>query len=408
MIQLKPSTLIGLGLVALLLIAYVMLTLAFPVYFDKQHLLDFDIFYLVSTMMQEGNLSAAYTTESFLQRQAKVPGYDGGEMYWSYPPYFNMVVEPLAALPLPLSYGVFMVVTLLFYLLVLRVLAGREFHLIIVFFFPLTLLIIRSGQNSFLTGGLIALTCLLALRQSRWAGVPLGLMVIKPHIALGVGLWSLLARRWGMAAVALVTVALVSLLVTLMLGIDVWLISLAAIGETAGNLQEAKFPLFRMTSVYASALSFGAVHSVAMTLHLIGVSAAIAALIVLSLVRLPVRTFLGASVFASALISPYNYDYDLAMLAASGCLLADTVMHHAGRAEKYTLAAITLALGIYGFVITAFMDFIGLGDTMRPVSVLGPLLLVGGIILFQVIWRAREAVTSATGVVIGARFTDHY
>ncbi|NUH65528.1 DUF2029 domain-containing protein [Sulfitobacter sp. S0837] len=101
---------------------------------------------------------------------------------------------------------------------------------------PLILLIIRSGQNSFLTGGLIGLTCMLVLRNSRWSGVPLGLMAIKPHLALGVGFWALLDRRWVMAAQSFAVIGLFGGLATLMFGTEVWAAAFGGIAETAQAL----------------------------------------------------------------------------------------------------------------------------------------------------------------------------
>lgn len=394
MTQLKSSTLIMLAAIALALIGYVSLTLIAPVFLGKKHLIDFDIFYLVSTLIGEGNLRAAYAPAEFLPRQAQVPGYDGGEMFWSYPPHFNLVVAPLAGLPLPLSYALFMVATLAFYVLVLRALAGPGFHAIIVLFFPLMLLIIRSGQNSFITGGLIGFTCLLILRRSGWAAVPLGLMAIKPHLALGVGIWSLINRQWGLAARSLAVVAMMSLLATLAFGTDVWPTSLSAIAGTAEVLREGRFPLFRMTSIYASALSFGMEHQLAIYLHFTSVAMALAALAALCRAKPPLQVTLGAGVLVSALISPYNYDYDLAMLAAAACLLIGTVMRYASQIEKYTIAAVTLCIGTYGIAVTAYMDVIRSDQAARPVSVLGPVILIGSIVLFRVIWRCRETTRS--------------
>jgi len=391
MIQLKTSTLALIALMMLTLIGYVALTLAYPVYFGKKHLLDFDIFYLVSTMIGEGNLNAAYTSEIFLPRQALVPGFNGGEMLWSYPPHFNLFVSPLSLLPLSVSYALFMVVTLTFYVLVIRALAGPTFHTIAVLFLPLVVVIIRSGQNSFITGGLIAFTCLLVLRQSRWSGLPLGLMAIKPHLALGVGIWSLLDRRWDLAALSLTVVAVVSLLATVAFGTAVWSTSLTAVARTADLLIEGRFPLFRMTSIYASALSFGIEHQIAMLLHLMTVGAALGALVALSRVKFPPRVFMGAGVFVSALISPYNYDYDLAMLAAAACLLINTVARYARKAEQYIIAVVILSIGVNGLALTPILEYIVNDDTARPISVLGPILFVGGIVLFRVLWRCRDA-----------------
>lgn len=392
MTHLKPSMLAMLAAIfVILMMGYVALEFAFPIRFDKQGLLDFDIFHLVSIMMAEGNLTAAYSEDSFMQRQSEVLGFTGYPMLWSYPPFFNLVVAPLSVLPIALSYFCFMVVTLGFYVWVLRALAGSSFYTILVLFLPLVLLILRSGQNSFLTGGLIGLTCLLALRRSRWSGVPLGLMAIKPHLALGVGIWSLLDRRWAMAAQSFVVIGIFAGLATWLLGTDIWATALAGIAETADALRAGRFPLYRMNSLYAFGLTFGLGHAAALALHIAGVVVAVGALVLLSFAKLQPRAFMGAGVVVSALISPYNYDYDLAMLAVAACLLCDTVMRHANKAEQYTLAAVILLIGPYGNALVSLVDRINNDGPISPVSIMGPILFLGATVMFRVLWRSRTA-----------------
>ncbi|MCF7700252.1 glycosyltransferase family 87 protein [Loktanella sp. M215] len=402
MIQLRPVTLALLAAVTAALIGFVALETVFPVVLKKKVLLDFDVFHLVSTMIAEGNLRAAYAVDTFLPRLTKVPGFNGSEMLWSYPPFFDLVVAPLSLLPAAPSYIVFMVMTLGFYVWVVRALAGPAFHMILVLFLPLTLLIIRSGQNSFLTGGLIGLTCVLALRRSHWSGVPLGLMAIKPHLALGVGIWSLLDRRWGMAVQSFAVIGIFAALATLVFGTGVWAAALGGMAETADALHDGRFPLFRMTSLYAFGLSVGFGHAAALSLHVTGVAAAIAALILLSRANLSPRVLMGAGVFVSALVSPYNYDYDLAMLAAAACLLIDAVMRHGSKTERYTIAAAILIIATYWFFMTiVFGIIVSFGlivvdeDTPQRVSLSGPVLFASGIILFRVIWRSRNDVQAA-------------
>jgi hypothetical protein len=374
-----------------LMIGYVTLEFAFPVMFNKDGLLDFDIFHLVSTMIAEGNLKAAYSEDTFMQRQAEVLGFTGYPMLWSYPPFFNLVVAPLSLLPIALSYVFFMVVTLGFYLWVIRALAGPSFYTILFLFLPLVLLIMRSGQNSFLTGGLIGLTCLLAVRRSRWSGVPLGLMAIKPHLALGVGIWSLLDRRWAMAVQSFAVIGIFAGLATWLSGPGIWATALAGIAETTGALRDGRFPLYRMTSLYAFALTFGFGHSAALAFHMTGVVVAVGALVLLSFAKLQPRAFMGAGVVVSALISPYNYDYDLAMLAVAACLLCETVTRHASTAEQLTIAAAILLIGPYGNALVVLVDRITNDGPKSPVSIMGPVLFVGTTVLFRVLWRSRTA-----------------
>jgi hypothetical protein len=366
------------------------MTLAFPITFEKTGLTDFNIFYLVSTMIKEGQLSAAYVSETFLLRQADVPGYDGSEMFWSYPPHFNLVVAPLSSLPLAVSYFLFTLITLIFYTSAIRALAGPAFQTIIVLFLPLVFMIILSGQNSFLTGGLIIWTCVLAKKHSRGAGFPLGLMAIKPHLALGFGIWALLDRRWWMAMFSLIVVALVSILATFVFGLDVWSYSIGAIADAGHVLSEGRYPLFRMTSLYAFAISLGIGHSLALSLHLVGVVTSLIVLVVLSRVKLPQNVFMGSGVFVSGLISPYNYDYDLAMLAASACLLISTVRHYASKLEKFVIISGVILIGTYGFLLKAITLYIMNTEATPSISLQGPVLFAGGFVLLRIVWRSRN------------------
>ncbi|NUH65527.1 hypothetical protein HTT03_09545 [Sulfitobacter sp. S0837] len=105
---------------------------------------------------------------------------------------------------------------------------------------------------------------------------------------------------------------------------------------------------------------------------------------------------MGAGVVVSALISPYNYVYDLAMLAAAARLLCKTVLRHARKLEQYILATIILLVGAYGAVLSAVVPKTIGDDMTRPVSILGPVLFAGGIVVFRVLWRSSQAVEDSS------------
>ena len=64
---------------------------------------------------------------------------------------------------------------------------------------------------------------LVAYRDGRdRAGIPLGLMVIKPHLAAGIGVLTLISRRWRVALLAAAIIAASSLLATFAFGPDIW------------------------------------------------------------------------------------------------------------------------------------------------------------------------------------------
>jgi hypothetical protein len=144
-------------------------------------LVDFDMFHLVGQMFWRGELHHAYRFETLLEAQRTMTGRDSF-MPWTYPPQFDLLVVPLALMPLWLAYGLFTATTLLAYLAVLKRLSGEHLPLVLFITFPALTITIACGQNGFLTGTLIGLACLWIERGRSLAGLPLGLMIIKPHL----------------------------------------------------------------------------------------------------------------------------------------------------------------------------------------------------------------------------------
>src|SRR5690606_10384775 len=128
----------------------------------------------------------------------------------------------LASIPVGISYLLFISASFIFYLLILRRISGDYLSGVLIAILPVVILMMRTGQNGFLTGALVG-WFLLAFAERRYsAGVPLGLMVIKPHLAAGIALLALLGKRW-MAMVVAAVIVLVSLAAaTMAFGLAIW------------------------------------------------------------------------------------------------------------------------------------------------------------------------------------------
>jgi len=159
-------------------------------------LVDFDAFHIVGRMVWRGEVEDAYRFAAMVRAQRTLGGADGS-MPWTYPPPFNLVAAALALLPLGAAYFAFTAATLGAYLAVLRRVAGEHVSVVLLAIFPAVIVTIACGQNGFLTGVLIGLACLGFLRGRPSAGVPLGLMILKPHLAIAFALYAVAARRWG-------------------------------------------------------------------------------------------------------------------------------------------------------------------------------------------------------------------
>ncbi|PVE25241.1 hypothetical protein DC522_06850 [Microvirga sp. KLBC 81] len=312
---------------------------------------DFDVFYLVAQMVWRGEIIQAYSFATMGPLQEALSG-EKVFMPWTYPPQFNLIVAALAFLPLGTAYTLFTAITLVAYLAMLKAVAGRHFTLLLFLLFPAITVTMVCGQNGFLTGTLIGLTCLGLQRRSALAGLPLGLMIIKPHLAVAFAVYTLLSRSWGAATVAAATILATSALATLLLGPEIWAALLAGVQEAKGYLEQGLYPLYRMVSPYAVLRSFGAPSFAGMVAQLVS---AVFSLVVVFLAwrrGFPVRRTLGLAAVASLLVSPYAYDYDLPIYGIGLALLMPDILRLGRPLEQALVFGLSFATGGFGLLLS--------------------------------------------------------
>jgi hypothetical protein len=315
-------------------------------------------------LSREGNIVAAYDNDYLTAAQKRFTG-TSTFMPWAYPPPLTAAVSLLPLMGLSWSYMLFMVATLMLYLWTLSQFGARLIGASMLAVYPALVLVIRLGQNGMLTGSLIGLFLLGLYRGRKAAGVPLGLMVIKPHLAVGIGLVALLQRRWTTIAIGTGIALLCCAVATLVLGLQVWPAFFSGVAAAGGYLREGLFPLYRMSSIYAGARSFGALSSSAMAVHVCG------ALIALGMVALAWRRgvrsnrLLALACLATVFVSPYNYDYDLACLACVVALILPELLAKASTAEV-VLFYILAWLGTGAGLLQHFNAVLIAGTTQHP------------------------------------------
>lgn len=309
-------------LVCVALIGWVALYLSWPAEKFKagKALIDFQIFHIAGQLAWAGDLATAYDQDRFwahTQAVTKRPGL----MFWPYPPHFNLFTALLALLPLWLSYLLFAGGSLSFYLLMLRRLAGAHFGTVLALLFPAILICLSIGQNGLLIGALVGWFASLAVTGRTLAGVPLGLLTVKPQFLPGIGLYLLLRGHWRIILAGGLVAGLALGLATLLLGISVWPQFFHVTGQVSEALLEGRYQLFRMTSLYAALFVALGDARLAMVAQL-GLALALAAGLLLAGRRgWPPRQLLAAAIMAGTLMSPYGYDYDLPIAGAAVALL---------------------------------------------------------------------------------------
>lgn len=307
---------------------------------------DFDSFQVVGRMVLHGEAAQAYHWPNLMRIQTTMvrePVF----MPWTYPPPFDLVAAVLSLGPRPVAYGLFTTITLAGYLLVLHRACKECFVSNLMLLAPAICITMACGQNGFLTGALFGLAAL-GFRDGRaWTGFPLGLLVIKPHLAIGFGVFSVIRRRWGVVLGAGAVIAVTSLAATLLLGAGIWPAFLAGVKEAGAFLKLGVYPLNRMISPFSVVLSLGLPASAALA-----VQALVAGLVLVMICRPPrgatVQQALGLMAMGSLLISPYAYDYDLPILGIGLALLAQDLRRLASTTERAALYALILFTGGYG------------------------------------------------------------
>ncbi|WGD53639.1 glycosyltransferase family 87 protein [Bradyrhizobium sp. CB1650] len=314
---------------------------------------DFSAFHIVAQHVGRGDLDLTYQFALFAQMQAEASGGATSFMPWTYPPQFDLLLAPLGFLPGWAGYFLFTAATLAAYLITLRAVAANHLAHVLVIAFPAIAITIACGQNGFLTGALIGLVCINAERRPALAGLALGAMVIKPHLAIAVGVYMLLTRRWTAIATAAIVVVASSLVCTIAFGPQIWIAWLGAIKESAGYLEQGRYPLFRMISVYASLHKSGLPPVLAFWGQTAVACLALAA-VALAVLRGPSPRFaLGVVAIVSVMISPYAYDYDLPIVGIGLALLLPDLSKLASARERGVLYGLILFVNSYGLLQSA-------------------------------------------------------
>lgn len=387
-----------------------MLALVSAIYFQapqwvgaKKTLTDYDAFHIAGTLALEGRADDAYRMITMLEAQEAATG-TRSFMPWTYPPPFTLFVAGLAKLPIGIGFLLFMGLSFALYIHVIRRIAGPYTPGVMIVMLPTLVLLMRTGQNGFLTASLIGLFLLAFLQRKPRAGLPLGLMVIKPHLAVGITLVTMLERRWQSVLIAAGTVIVLLLVPTVLLGADVWQGFLDGVAESSGYLKQGLYPMFRMTSVYAFAHTLGAGAGLAMALQAAVALGAVASLVWLWKQKAAPHRLAAAICCVSLFVSPYNYDYDLAILGLAVAFVLPDMLNRTSTLEQTGLVALSWAATGYGLIRTMTMDnkTVRLTDERLGIdvwSLMAPLLLLLILLSIRVLARAplAAAPSSATG-----------
>lgn len=302
---------------------------------------DFLAFWGAGQATVAGYPAAAYD----LTVQERVQTATGSQGWFAFvnPPPFLFVAAPLGYLPYALAWPLWVLATYALWAAATMRAFPRLWPIALAW--PGALIAATHAQTGLLTGALLVFAATRLDRRPLGAGAAIGALVIKPHLALLMPFWLAAGGRWRAFAAALATlVALIALSAVFFApGI---MPAYAESWKASGTImREADYDfLMRMCTLYAP-LRFYAGEGVGLAVA--GVTGLATALLAI----LSWRRFGGdagasgaAVLAATALASPYLFNYDLPFLVVPILWLVDQGQRHGFRDyEKLALVLVWLA-----------------------------------------------------------------
>jgi hypothetical protein len=315
---------------------------------------DFSNVYAAGTYVLEGNFQAPFDSVQQFAREQAIFG-EATQFYgWHYPPYFLFVAAALAWMPYGLALFVWQAITLGLYLLAIRAIlkafapeggASRDpLWLLLALAFPAVLINVGHGHNGFLTaallgGGLVSLD-----RRPLIAGILFGLMAYKPQFGLMIPIALAAGGYWRSFAAAAATAVLLTLVTTLVFGVQVWhAFFVGAEFTRTVVLEQGDTGWHKIQSIFSWARMWGAPVPLAYAIQ--GAATLVIAMASAWLWhgKTPYPLKAAGLCLAAILATPYTLDYDMMVLApAIAFLAADGMTRGFGPWEKTALAALWL------------------------------------------------------------------
>lgn len=271
-----------------------------------------------------------------------------------YPPPFLLFATPFSLLDYRFALPAWVLATIGVYLVGMRRIAPVPLSLS----HPALLIAGFYGQASFLVTGIVLGGASLLSSRPLIGGAILGLLVIKPHLALLLPVSVLAIGAWRSIVGATVSGGALLTAALLLFGWKPYDRFLAMSATFADMFSAGWWPWQKLISPFAFLRFFGMDQAAALTLHLLVAAAAAAVTWIAWSRNWPEKLAILAA--ATLLGSPYLFSYDSLLLAAPLALLA--------RRRRSALAFVTIWLLSFSPVLNHFRLYDG--PNLVPIAVL--------------------------------------
>jgi alpha-1,2-mannosyltransferase len=318
---------------------------------------DFVVFYAAALLTSEGAARQVYERPTLTSLERTVlqnPEFPPLPM--AYPPFFQLLLTPLAHFDYVTAYRLWVALTVGLVIAVAWRLAPHWQTLLLVSLFPPLSFCAVTGQNGNLSAAIMGGALLLLPRHAIASGIAFGLMAYKPQLAVAIPICLLAGRHYRALAATAATAAGTVLASLIALGKAPMLAFLSTIGDQAqlvlATPQHGEFGLWsRMPTVLIAMLQSGFTPLAAWATHFVAAGAAAAALVWIWR-RTDHAGLRALAICASIpLLTPYFFDYDLALFVVPFALLTGEMWRTGLRREFFApVAALWLALPVFFFV----------------------------------------------------------
>lgn len=288
---------------------------------------------------------------------------------WSYPPVLLLFLWPLGFFGYLHALILWLVTGFAAYLGAAASFARTWRYLLFVAAAPVLIVNFFSGQNGFFTAALLMLIFRFWDERPRLAGLCLGLMLYKPHLAVLYPLALALSGRWRVFFSAAATVLLSVALTAFVFGQDVWSDYVRLVWPVQqGVMNTGTGFLNMMPTGFMQARMLGASVHTAWLVQAPFTLLALAALVIAFRSKGDAFLKYAVLVTASFVVSPYAFNYDMVVF---GWLIAMLWPRMRGLKDRLLLLA----------VWTLPLTMVELGNHFLPIA--APLMAVFLIRLVQ-------------------------
>ncbi|UIF86861.1 glycosyltransferase family 87 protein [Cupriavidus sp. UYPR2.512] len=310
---------------------------------------DYSVFWSASYLALQGEAARVYDYASLqpvIMAFGSVRGDEHFFLPWLYPPTFLLFVLPLSLLPFALSYLFFTAGTAVMYMAaIVRILdmraVPRHVVLLPVVAFSGGLEAAMIGQNSLLTAGIAAWSLIHLRSRPVLAGILVGLLSVKPQLAVVLPLAMLADRAWKAFFIAAATAVVMAASSVGLFGweaVSAFLENSSLVREQL--LDQGRKGWYSSPTVFAMMRLGGAPVAAAYGAQAVCALFAIVALLKVWRSQTSIELRIAAAATATLLVSPYLWYYELTWLGiAIAGITADGMRRGWNKGERELMVA---------------------------------------------------------------------